>query len=107
MTHLKGGKEVPESKDEEEDSEEGEHEGALKAFEGNIEECKLVLVVRTDLGMGKGMLCSHAELVYPPIRKDLIKALYSSSQARVQLNARTLHWHAIDTCSVTHHRLHY
>lgn len=28
----------------------------LEAFEGNREECKLVLVVRTDLGMGKGML---------------------------------------------------
>lgn len=26
----------------------------LEAFEGNREECKLVLVVRTDLGMGKG-----------------------------------------------------
>ena len=28
--------------------------GELKAFAGNREECKLVLVVRTDLGMGKG-----------------------------------------------------
>ena len=32
--------------------------GELAAFEGNREECKLVLVVRTDLGMGKGTLCS-------------------------------------------------
>lgn len=29
--------------------------GELKSFAGNNEECKLVLVVRTDLGMGKGM----------------------------------------------------
>ena len=29
--------------------------GELKSFPGNNEECKLVLVVRTDLGMGKGM----------------------------------------------------
>lgn len=28
--------------------------GELKTFAGNREECKLVLVVRTDLGMGKG-----------------------------------------------------
>ncbi len=49
MTRLKGGKEVRDSEDEEEEG------GELKAFEGNREECKLVLVVRTDLGMGKGM----------------------------------------------------
>ena len=29
--------------------------GELKSFAGNNEECKLVLVVRSDLGMGKGM----------------------------------------------------
>lgn len=34
--------------------EDGEVQGELKNFEGNTEECKLVLVVRTDLGMGKG-----------------------------------------------------
>jgi peptidyl-tRNA hydrolase, PTH2 family len=28
--------------------------GALKTFRDTAEECKLVLVVRTDLGMGKG-----------------------------------------------------
>lgn len=43
---------------EEEDSEEDEAElvepGKLASFEGNKEECKLVLVVRTDLGMTKG-----------------------------------------------------
>lgn len=33
--------------------------GELKTFPNNNEECKLVLVVRTDLGMGKGMFaCS-------------------------------------------------
>lgn len=40
---------------EEEDSEEEEGDGAeLATFEGNHDEVKLVLVVRTDLGMGKG-----------------------------------------------------
>lgn len=29
--------------------------GELKSFAGSNEECKLVLVVRSDLGMGKGM----------------------------------------------------
>ena len=58
MTRLRGpgGKEVKDSENEEEESEdEDEEQGELKAFEGNKEECKLVLVVRTDLGMGKGM----------------------------------------------------
>ena len=58
MTRLRGpgGKEVKDSENEEEESEdEDKEQGELKAFEGNKEECKLVLVVRTDLGMGKGM----------------------------------------------------
>lgn len=32
----------------------GQKQEGLNQFEGNKEECKLVLVVRTDLGMGKG-----------------------------------------------------
>ncbi|EAS27872.3 peptidyl-tRNA hydrolase [Coccidioides immitis RS] len=56
------------SEDEENDEEELESEdegGELATFEGNAEEVKLVLVVRTDLGMGKGKIaaqCSHATL---------------------------------------------
>lgn len=43
------------SSDEEDDGAElGQKQGDLSQFEGNKEECKLVLVVRTDLGMGKG-----------------------------------------------------
>jgi PTH2 family peptidyl-tRNA hydrolase len=55
MTHLRGpgGRGVKGSEDEDEEDEE-EEQGELKAFEGIKEECKLVLVVRTDLGMGKG-----------------------------------------------------
>ena len=60
MTHLRsnGAKEVKDTEDEESEDEElgQEQEGELKAFEGNREECKLVLVVRTDLGMGKGTI---------------------------------------------------
>lgn len=44
--------------EEEEDTEEEEEDegGELATFEGNVDEVKLVLVVRTDLGMGKGEL---------------------------------------------------
>ncbi|KAF2214608.1 hypothetical protein CERZMDRAFT_36861 [Cercospora zeae-maydis SCOH1-5] len=48
------------------DSDESAHDlGELQTFEGNKEECKLVLVVRTDLGMTKGKMaaqCGHATL---------------------------------------------
>jgi len=74
MTHLKGRVgEVKDSEDEDENEDEdsgggGEGEmGELKAFEGSREECKLVLVVRTDLGMGKGVplyaTCFHRPLL--------------------------------------------
>ncbi|EEP80304.1 potential peptidyl-tRNA hydrolase [Uncinocarpus reesii 1704] len=58
---------ISEEEDQEEESaEESEDEGGeLATFEGNTEEVKLVLVVRTDLGMGKGKIaaqCSHATL---------------------------------------------
>ncbi|CAL8583054.1 hypothetical protein XPA_008690 [Xanthoria parietina] len=37
----------------------GQKQEGLNQFEGNREECKLVLVVRTDLGMGKGTAISQ------------------------------------------------
>lgn len=37
----------------------GQKQEGLNQFEGNREECKLVLVVRTDLGMGKGIAISQ------------------------------------------------
>lgn len=39
----------------------------LKTFPGNTEECKLVLVVRTDLGMTKGK-CTQFTLIPVPSR---------------------------------------
>lgn len=42
--------------DEDSDSEPDYEPGELSTFEGNKEECKLVLAVRTDLGMTKGTL---------------------------------------------------
>ena len=49
--------EIKDSEDEDDESnddDEAVEVGELSTFEGNREECKLVLVVRTDLGMGKG-----------------------------------------------------
>ena len=56
MKSLKGGEEEDEDKESEEDEANLVEAGKLARFEGNKEECKLVLVVRTDLGMGKGMM---------------------------------------------------
>ena len=40
--------------DKDEDEDEDEEMAAVKSFKGNNDEHKLVLVVRTDLGMQKG-----------------------------------------------------
>ncbi len=56
MKSLKG-----EEEDDEDDEAELVEPGKLASFEGNTEECKLVLVVRTDLGMGKGRINSAAK----------------------------------------------
>lgn len=43
---------------EEESSDSEDDDTAPAEFPGHTEECKMVLVVRTDLGMTKGMFCS-------------------------------------------------
>ncbi|KAL6717654.1 hypothetical protein ACLMJK_005569 [Lecanora helva] len=96
MKQLKGGnrKTTPSSEEEDEDSESERGKVDLKAFEGNREECKLVLVVRTDLGMGKGKIaaqCSHATLACYKhfLRHDpssvLLKRWESLGQAKIAL----------------------
>lgn len=79
MEHLRGGQingkerggrvnSEPEQP-EEEDKDELEVEdvsGELKTFADSREECKLVLCVRTDLGMGKGTYMD-THLTYPPL----------------------------------------
>jgi len=57
-------------------------------WENSTEECKLVLVVRTDLGMTKGACISPAS----PLTKTSTNTLLF--QAKSQLNARTRHWPA-------------
>ena len=62
MDHVRreGLKIVCDSEDEESDGYDGDGDGngdagaEMNSFENSREECKLVLVVRTDLGMGKG-----------------------------------------------------
>jgi PTH2 family peptidyl-tRNA hydrolase len=53
--HRGSSEEEGDDEEEEEDSEEEGDGGELADFEGNTEEIKLVLVVRTDLGMTKGI----------------------------------------------------
>ncbi|KZF19941.1 PTH2-domain-containing protein [Xylona heveae TC161] len=67
--HTKAAKEPVDSDEEEieesSDEEELDDNGDIQNFTSSKEECKLVLVVRTDLGMTKGKIaaqCSHATL---------------------------------------------
>ncbi|KAI4273194.1 MAG: hypothetical protein L6R35_006426 [Caloplaca aegaea] len=87
------------SDDKEEEVELGQNQGDLNMFEGNREECKLVLVVRTDLGMGKGKIaaqCSHATLacyralsnIFPMTLNPVLKQWERMGQAKVVLQAK-------------------
>lgn len=53
--HRGSSDEEVEEEEEEESEEEEEEDNELEKFDGNKEEVKLVLVVRADLGMTKGM----------------------------------------------------
>ncbi|CAF9922113.1 hypothetical protein IMSHALPRED_005342 [Imshaugia aleurites] len=120
MTRLKGGKKrrVKDSEDEESESEssessesesgmEGEEQraqelglGEFNTFADNSEECKMVLVVRTDLGMGKGKIaaqCAHAALANytallssspsPSHTHPLLRRWAATGQAKIALQA--------------------
>ncbi|KAH8697714.1 SART-1 family-domain-containing protein [Talaromyces proteolyticus] len=87
--------------DDESDFEDDEDEydaGELATFEGNRDEVKLVLVVRTDLGMGKGKIaaqCSHATLacykyyVAKSADSPILKRWERGGQAKVALQVKT------------------
>ncbi|KAL4953148.1 putative mitochondrial peptidyl-tRNA hydrolase Pth2 [Aspergillus filifer] len=87
------------SEEEEEESEEEEGDGSeLKSFEENNEEIKLVLVVRTDLGMTKGKIaaqCSHATLacykylVANPSSSSILRRWESQGQAKIALQIKS------------------
>ncbi|KAL8683540.1 MAG: hypothetical protein Q9186_000452 [Xanthomendoza sp. 1 TL-2023] len=87
------------SEEAEDGSQLGQKQEGLKQFEGNREECKLVLVVRTDLGMGKGKIaaqCSHATLAcyralsstFPSTLNPVLKQWERMGQAKVVLQAK-------------------
>ncbi|OKL60261.1 hypothetical protein UA08_04790 [Talaromyces atroroseus] len=91
------------AQDEESDSEDSEDEeaedvGELATFDGNHDEVKLVLVVRTDLGMGKGKIaaqCSHATLacykyfVAKSPNSPILRRWERQGQAKVALQVKT------------------
>lgn len=83
-----------------EDSE-SENEGdgmELKSFANTGEEVKLVLAVRTDLGMGKGRNMQWILVIH--WRQSTNVHLV---QARLQRSALMQHWLATSTCSTTSH----
>ena len=105
MTHLNGGggKGIKDSKDEESSEGDGEGEdGELKAFGGNREECKLILVVRTDLGMGKGKVPSSAS---PQTSSQAHRLNSSTHQVKSPPNVPTQLSPATSISSATHRRL--
>ncbi|KAL9601968.1 MAG: hypothetical protein Q9219_002192 [cf. Caloplaca sp. 3 TL-2023] len=96
-----------ESEESSKDSSEGEGDGIelgqkqsdLSTFADNKEECKLVLVARTDLGMGKGKIaaqCSHATLAcyralsstFPTSLNPVLKQWERMGQAKVVVQAK-------------------
>ncbi|KAL7273856.1 Ribosome biogenesis protein erb1 [Rhizina undulata] len=69
--------------------------GDVKQWEGNLEDCKMVLVVRTDLGMTKGKIaaqCGHATLMcYKSSLKhapNLLKWWETYGQTKVAVQAK-------------------
>ncbi|KIV83912.1 peptidyl-tRNA hydrolase [Exophiala sideris] len=90
-----------EQADDEDEEEEDEDEGdgnELKDFRDSTEEVKLVLAVRTDLGMGKGKIaaqCSHATLacykylVNHPPSAPLLKRWEWGGQPKIAVQAKS------------------
>ncbi|GJP87400.1 hypothetical protein CBS63078_6870 [Aspergillus niger] len=96
--HLDSSDEDYESEEEEEDSEEEGDGTELANFDSSNEEVKLVLVVRTDLGMTKGKIaaqCSHATLAcykyltaYTP-NSGILRRWESQGQAKIALQVKS------------------
>ncbi|KAL4792112.1 peptidyl-tRNA hydrolase PTH2-domain-containing protein [Aspergillus venezuelensis] len=96
--HTHSSDEEDGSEEEEEESDEEGDGSELKNFEENNEEVKLVLVVRTDLGMTKGKIaaqCSHATLacykylVANPSSSSILRRWESQGQAKIALQIKS------------------
>ncbi|GKZ39736.1 gluconate transport-inducing protein [Aspergillus brasiliensis] len=95
--HLDSSEEDYESEEEEDSEEEGDGT-ELANFDSSNEEVKLVLVVRTDLGMTKGKIaaqCSHATLAcykyltaYTP-NSGILRRWESQGQAKIALQVKS------------------
>ncbi|OJJ64424.1 hypothetical protein ASPSYDRAFT_39154 [Aspergillus sydowii CBS 593.65] len=95
----RGSSDEEDETEEDEESEEEEGDGSeLANFENNIEEVKLVLVVRTDLGMTKGKIaaqCSHATLscykylVANPSSSTILRRWERQGQAKIALQIKS------------------
>ncbi|KAI4210348.1 MAG: hypothetical protein LQ351_006797 [Letrouitia transgressa] len=89
MASLQQSEQAPSEPETESEIEEGD----FNTFKGNKEECKLVLVVRSDLGMGKGKVaaqCSHATLACyralsssSPVKHPILKRWERQGQAKI------------------------
>ena len=115
MKHLRGGqkqskREVADSEDEEEGDELGIEDvsGELKTFADSREECKLVLCVRTDLGMGKGILlpiplCDSS----PPLKLSIKKnSLFDTKRKSGKIAAQASHATLANYVHLSHHQPH-
>ncbi|KAH6870063.1 hypothetical protein J4E91_008420 [Alternaria rosae] len=86
------------SEDSEDESSDEDEDSAPAEFPGHNEECKMVLVVRTDLGMTKGKIgaqCGHATLAcykhflrHAP-ESTLLKRWERMGQAKVALQVKS------------------
>lgn len=85
--------------------------GELKTFAGNSEECKLVLVVRTDLAMGKGKLACIS-CISLPHRHAHVQLFSLSRQALLSSLCHAKHFFllsvapSISSSSPAHDHLH-
>ncbi|KAL4803666.1 peptidyl-tRNA hydrolase PTH2-domain-containing protein [Aspergillus unguis] len=95
----RGSSDEEDESEEEQESDEEEGDGSeLASFENNNEEVKLVLVVRTDLGMTKGKIaaqCSHATLacykylVANPSSSSILRRWEGQGQAKIALQIKS------------------
>ncbi|KAI9368348.1 peptidyl-tRNA hydrolase PTH2-domain-containing protein [Aspergillus egyptiacus] len=95
--HTSSDEEDEEEEEDDESEEEGDG-GELASFEDNTDEVKLVLVVRTDLGMTKGKIaaqCSHATLacykylVAHSQNSSILRRWESQGQAKIALQTKS------------------
>ncbi|KAI5859163.1 peptidyl-tRNA hydrolase PTH2-domain-containing protein [Tricharina praecox] len=73
--------------EEEDDSDDDENAEGISSFPGNDEDCKMIFVVRTDLGMTKGKIaaqCGHATLMCYKTALRLAPALVRRWETRGQ-----------------------